>query len=75
MSSDNDHSHSSAPHDGHDGPPPATDIIPENSPQDLVLKIVAVVGAFLISGSFVWWWLQPLSASVEGNGAAEEVQH
>lgn len=68
MSSDHDHDNGSHDH-GHDGPPPATDIIPESSPQDLLLKVLTVVAAFLISGNFAWWMTQPLPSGGEHGGA------
>jgi hypothetical protein len=76
MSTDNDHDkdHGNG-HDSHDGPPAATDIIPENSPQDLVLKGVTIAAAILISGSFIWWNGLPLSVEAGEHGGAEQGQH
>jgi len=72
MSADKDKANPSVDaHTGHDDHPAATDIIPENSPQDLVLKLVTIISAVLISGTFAWWWMQPLSESAEGHGAVE----
>ncbi len=41
------------------------DAIPVNSPQDMVLKLVTCVAAFLVCGSFIWWWTLPLPAALE----------
>jgi hypothetical protein len=65
----------SASHSGHDEQAPATDIIPENSPQDLLLKCVTIVAAVLISGTFLWWYSLPLAPAGEGHGGAETVEH
>jgi hypothetical protein len=81
MSADKDHApgnaddHASDHADSHDGQAPATDIIPESSPQDLLLKCVTAIAAVLISGTFIWWWTLPFSADMEGHGGAESIQH
>jgi hypothetical protein len=74
MSANKDHAHSEPDAHGTSDHPVATDIIPDTSPQDLVLKVVTVVAFFLISGSFVWWYCQPLSVS-EGHGGGQIEQH
>jgi hypothetical protein len=77
MSSDSDHDkdHGNG-HDSHDGQAAATDIIPENSPQDLLLKIVTVAALVLISGSFIWWYGLPQTAEAGSeHGGAEQGQH
>jgi len=59
-------------HGGHDAHTPATDVIPENSPQDMLLKLVTVVGAILIIGCFGGWWMTtPLPEGGEHGGHAE----
>jgi hypothetical protein len=84
MSSDKDHAadhsadssaaHADA-HGGHDGQAPATDIIPESSPQDMLLKLITVAAAVLISGTFLWWYMLPLSGEMESHAGGEAVQH
>ena len=71
-----DHAHDdhSAGH-GHDDHAIATDVIPETSVQDMILKGVTILGAGLIIGTFGWWWAQPYPASVEGHGGAEGINH
>ncbi|MBS1995166.1 MAG: hypothetical protein JSS86_02600 [Cyanobacteria bacterium SZAS LIN-2] len=83
MSSDHDHDHSTAhgdSHGGHDDHPPAADAFPVNSLQDQALKLVTLIGAFLLIGAFGgWWYFQALpvvgEGHGEGHGAVESVEH
>ena len=66
---DDDHGH------GHDDHAVATDIIPESSPQDLMLKGVTIIAAILVIGTFVFWEMQPLPVAVEEHGGSETSAH
>lgn len=74
MSSDShsdDHGHDS--HDSH-AHPVATDVIPETSLQDMLLKVLTICAAGLLYGMAFWWMGVPV-ADVGHEAGSEHSEH
>lgn len=85
MSSDShsdDHGHSTShgddhSHDSHDNAHPvATDVIPETSLQDMLLKVLTICAAGLLYGMAFWWMGVPVAeVSHEAGSEHSEQSH
>jgi hypothetical protein len=74
MSSDShsdDHGHDS--HDSH-AHPVATDVIPETSLQDMLLKVLTICAAVLLYGMAFWWMSLPV-AEASHEAGSEHSEH